>query len=158
MISRQPRKSKQGNVVDPVRSRIMRAVGRSGTGPELAVRKLLHSQGFRFRVQRRDLPGTPDIVLPKYKTVIFVHGCFWHRHENCSKATMPKTRVSFWKEKFHRNVERDRTNVSSLTAAGWLVLTVWECEIREPEELLDRLSKLLRVDRIPGEHPYGQAR
>jgi DNA mismatch endonuclease (patch repair protein) len=122
----------------------MRAVRLSGTAPELAVRKLLHSGGYRFRVQRRDLPGTPDIVLPRYKTAIFVHGCFWHRHENCSKATTPKTRISFWKKKFDRNIQRDRSNASALSAAGWFVLTVWECEIREPEDLLARLSKLLK--------------
>jgi DNA mismatch endonuclease (patch repair protein) len=119
----------------------MRAVRRSDTGPELVVRKLLHAAGFRFRKQRRDLPGTPDIVLPKHRTVIFVHGCFWHRHPECRLATTPKTRVDFWTDKFERNVERDRANVDALRAAGWRVLVVWECETRDPAKLGERLRR-----------------
>ncbi|MFN3727574.1 MAG: very short patch repair endonuclease [Allosphingosinicella sp.] len=125
--------------VDAARSRIMRSVRQAHTGPELVVRKLLHAMGLRFRLQRRDLPGTPDIVLPKHRTAIFVHGCFWHRHVGCSKATMPRTRTEFWREKFDRNVERDRVNERALADAGWQVLTVWECETREAQTLSNRL-------------------
>ena len=125
--------------IDPVRSQIMRSVGRAHTGPELIVRKVLHALGLRFRLQRRDMPGTPDIVLPKHRTAIFVHGCFWHRHPGCSKATMPKTRVDFWRQKFDRNVERDREKEHALLEDGWRVLTVWECETRFTDVLTARL-------------------
>lgn len=125
--------------VDATRSRIMRAVGRAHTGPEMMVRKLLHALGYRFRVHRKDLPGTPDIVLPKHKTAIFVHGCFWHRHEGCRLTTMPKTRVEFWRDKFDRNVARDQRNEDALTHAGWRVMTVWQCETQRRDELTERL-------------------
>ncbi|MCA0851353.1 very short patch repair endonuclease [Salipiger thiooxidans] len=100
------------------------------TKPEILLRSLLHRRGFRFRLHAPGLPGTPDIVLPKYRTVIFVHGCFWHRHEGCSNATMPKTRTDFWTEKFRRTVERDQEKQAQLERAGWRVLTVWECELK----------------------------
>lgn len=100
------------------------------TTPELTLRSLLHRAGFRFRLHVPGLPGKPDIVLPKYRTVIFVHGCFWHRHEGCSNATTPKTRRQFWQEKFDRTVERDREKQAQLESAGWRVLTVWECELK----------------------------
>ena len=133
--------------VDPARSRIMRSVRRAHTGPELVVRKLLHRLGLRFRLQRRELPGTPDIVLPKHKTAIFVHGCFWHRHAGCGKATMPKTRVEFWTDKFERNVVRDREKEWALVAAGWRVLTIWECETRGIETLTDKLHDAFSLAR-----------
>mgnify|MGYP000565422481 CR=1 FL=1 len=138
------RHQKTDALVDAVRSRIMRAVRRSHTGPELLVRKLLHELGYRFRLQRRDLPGTPDIVLPKHRTVIFVHGCFWHRHKGCQKATMPKTRGEFWREKFNRNVSRDRYVERALVNEGWRVLTIWECETRQSETLRAKLSGALK--------------
>lgn len=100
------------------------------TKPEILLRSLLHRRGFRFRLHAPGLPGKPDIVLPKYRTVIFVHGCFWHRHEGCSNATMPKTRTDFWTEKFRRTVERDQEKQAQLERAGWRVLTVWECELK----------------------------
>lgn len=118
----------------------MRAVRRAGTVPEIIVRKLLHAHGYRFRLHRRALPGTPDIVLPRYKLAIFVHGCFWHRHEGCSKATTPKTRLPFWTGKFEQNVARDRRNVALLRDLGWKVLVVWECETRSPGTLWRRLE------------------
>lgn len=133
--------------VDPTRSRIMRAVRRSHTGPELIVRKVLHGLGHRFRLQRCDLPGTPDIVLPKHKMVIFVHGCYWHRHTGCSKATMPKTRTEFWREKFERNVSRDKSVEGALSNGGWRVLTVWECETRELGVLTNRLRDAFEAER-----------
>lgn len=98
------------------------------TTPEVAVRSALHRLGYRFRLHRRDLPGRPDIVLPKHGTVIFVHGCFWHRHARCRYAYTPKSRVEFWQRKFQQNVERDRRVQRELRRLGWKVIVVWECE------------------------------
>jgi len=125
--------------IDPARSKMMRSVRRAHTGPELIVRKVLHGLGLRFRLQRRDLPGTPDIVLPKHHTAVFVHGCFWHCHSGCSKATMPKTRVDFWRDKLERNIKRDQAKEQALVAAGWRVLTIWECETRSIDVLAEKL-------------------
>lgn len=102
-----------------------------GTSPELALRSALHSVGFRFRLHRKDLPGKPDIVLPKYKYVIFVHGCFWHHHEGCIKSKMPKTNAEFWQNKIQANVTRDKNNQNDLAKLGWQVLVVWECDIKK---------------------------
>lgn len=111
------------------------------TGPERLLRSLLHQEGFRFRLHAATLPGKPDIVLPKYSTVIFVHGCFWHRHENCPNATNPKTRAEFWQDKFRRTVERDRRKTHELDSAGWTVLTVWECELKsDPDSLIKTIK------------------
>ena len=99
--------------------------------------------GFRFRVHRRDLPGTPDIVLPKYRTVVFVHGCFWHRHAGCKYAYTPKSRVDFWLRKFEENVARDRKARRQLKAVGWQVIVVWECQTRDHEKLRERLLRFL---------------
>ena len=104
------------------------------TKPELLLRRLLHRAGYRFRLHAPDLPGKPDIVLPKYRTVIFVHGCFWHRHEGCSNATMPKSRTEFWEEKFRRTVERDEAKQRQLEALGWRVVVVWECDLKSDPE------------------------
>jgi len=112
------------------------------------VRSLLHRSGLRFSLQRRDLPGKPDIVLPKYKTVIFVHGCFWHRHKGCKVATLPKSREDFWLAKFEANVARDKRNQRDLKKAGWnVVLVLWECEIlRDPFAGVDKVLKEIRPD------------
>jgi len=99
------------------------------TKPEIVVRKALFAAGFRYRLHVKDLPGKPDIVLPKYKTAIFVHGCFWHRHEGCKRCTTPTKDREFWEKKFQRTVERDQQERIALEHAGWRVLTVWECEI-----------------------------
>jgi DNA mismatch endonuclease (patch repair protein) len=117
------------------------------TRPELALRSLLHRAGFRFRTHSSKLAGRPDIVLPKYKTVIFVHGCFWHRHEGCKYAYTPKARQEFWLEKFSGTVARDKLKESELQSAGWQVLTVWECELSTaPEQTLAGIiSKLNSV-------------
>lgn len=113
---------------------------RSGdTLPEKRVRSTLHRLGYRFRLRQKHLPGKPDIVLPKLRTVIFVHGCFWHRHEGCYKTTTPKTNGEFWQKKFQRNTERDKENMEELISQGWQVLVVWECETEDE----DRLKKLL---------------
>ncbi len=114
------------------------------TGPERAVRSLLHRMGYRFRLHRNDLPGKPDIVLPKYRTAIFVHGCFWHRHPRCRYAYTPKTRVKFWKNKFAENVARDRRAMRALRRLGWRVIVIWECEVSTGESLAKRLVSTLR--------------
>lgn len=108
------------------------------TKPELALRSLLHRNGYRFRLHDRRLPGSPDIVLPKHRTAIFVNGCFWHRHEGCSKAYTPASRTDFWKAKFEATVARDAKKISELRTQGWNVLTVWECELQDtPEAVLN---------------------
>ena len=127
--------------VSEQRSRNMSAIKSKNTKPEIAVRKLLHSMGYRFRLHRKDLPGSPDIVLPKYKTVIFVHGCFWHRHENCKYASTPKTRQEFWEAKFRENINRDKLNQENLSSKGWKIIVVWECEINDKDFDLSRLFK-----------------
>ena len=106
----------------------MARIGPRDTQPELTVRKIAHRLGFRFRLHAKNLPGRPDLVLKRHRTVVFVHGCFWHRHAGCANNTMPKTRVEFWKAKFDENVSRDARNIAALRAAGWRVITIWECE------------------------------
>ena len=113
-----------------VRSRMMAGIGGKNTRPELLVRKGLHAAGFRYRLHDRALPGKPDIVLPKYRAVIFVHGCFWHRHPGCRYASTPATRPEFWASKFSANVARDSAARSALLLAGWRVATIWECALR----------------------------
>ncbi len=113
------------------------------TKPEKTVRSILHKNGFRFRLNSNDLPGKPDIVLPKYRSVILVHGCFWHRHSRCKFAYNPKSRAKFWQNKFSENVERDKFVKKKLRKEGWKVIVVWECETKNPETLKNRLSKYL---------------
>ncbi len=120
------------------RSWNMSRIHSKNTKPEKIVRSMLFSMGFRFRINRKDLPGKPDIVLPRYKTVIFVHGCFWHRH-NCKDATMPKSNTDFWEKKFAANVERDKRVKAELKDLGWRVITVWSCELKDMETLKQRL-------------------
>ena len=127
--------------VSEQRSRNMSAIKSKNTKPEIKVRKVLHSMGYRFRLHSKDLPGSPDIVLPKYKTVIFVHGCFWHRHENCKYASTPKTRQEFWEAKFRENINRDKLNQENLSSKGWKIIIVWECEIKDKDFDLNRLFK-----------------
>ena len=120
------------------------------TQPEMAVRRLLHALGYRFRLHRRDLPGTPDICFPGRKKAIFVHGCFWHRHEGCRRTTTPKTRTTFWEDKFRKNVVRDRKNMTGLNEAGWDAMVVWECETVDLEGLVPRLRRFLDGEPEPG--------
>ena len=127
--------------VSEQRSRNMSAIKSKNTKPEIKVRKVLHSMGYRFRLHSKDLPGSPDIVLPKYKTVIFVHGCFWHRHKNCKYASTPKTRQEFWEAKFRENINRDKLNQENLSSKGWKIIIVWECEIKDKDFDLNRLFK-----------------
>jgi DNA mismatch endonuclease, patch repair protein len=112
------------------RSRMMAAIRGKNTKPEMAVRKLLHSLGFRFRIHRRDLAGNPDIVLPKYRLAIFVHGCFWHQHPGCEYAVLPKSNARFWAEKLSANGVRDGVALSALHEEGWRTLIVWECSLK----------------------------
>jgi DNA mismatch endonuclease (patch repair protein) len=112
------------------------------TKPERIVRSKLHRMGFRFRLNRKDLPGKPDIVLPKYKTVIFVHGCFWHRHPGCKYSYTPKSRLEFWIPKFRKNIANDKKAVEALEKLGWRVIVFWECELADTENLEKRISVL----------------
>lgn len=130
------------NISPEHRSWNMSRIKSKDTIPERIVRSYLHRNGFRFRLHVKELPGKPDIVLPKYKTVIEVRGCFWHRHPNCKYAYVPKTRIDFWQKKFNENIKRDLTNKQLLSAAGYNVLTVWECEITEA--YLDNLCLQIR--------------
>ncbi len=125
------------------RSLIMSRVRSKNTKPELIVRSFVHGLGFRFRLHRRDLPGNPDIVLPKHKKVIFVHGCFWHGHAACSRSKRPATNQAFWDKKLDGNIERDRRFRRELRQLGWKVLTVWECEIKNSEKLIRKLERFL---------------
>lgn len=133
------------DIVDrSTRSRMMSGIRGKDTRPERIVRSGLHRRGFRFRLHSRKLPGKPDIVLPRYGTVVLVHGCFWHRHAGCRYATKPASRAHFWQQKFRRNVERDHRTQAELRAAGWRVFVVWECGIRhQPDRLLDELAEAI---------------
>lgn len=136
------------------RSRCMAAVKGKDTKPEMIVRKYLFSSGMRFRVQVRKLPGNPDIVLPKYKTVIFVNGCFWHGHEDCKYFRLPKSNVEFWKEKIGRNIERDRESMQALLDLGWKIIRVWECELRNKANREDTLNKIYKSITSPNGSSY----
>ena len=125
--------------VSEQRSRNMSAIKSKNTKPEIKVRKILHSMGYRFRLHSKDLPGSPDIVLPKYKTVIFVHGCFWHRHENCKYASTPKTRKEFWNKKFTENKKRDLEIQEKIKILDWRSVVIWECETKNIENLRDKI-------------------
>lgn len=130
------------DVVDrATRSRMMAGIKGRNTLPELVVRRALHAAGFRYRLHAADLPGRPDVVLPKYRAVILVHGCFWHRHPGCRFTTTPATRFEFWAEKFARNVDRDARNRQALQAAGWRIATLWECGVRQFDQ--DRVESLI---------------
>jgi DNA mismatch endonuclease (patch repair protein) len=131
------------DTLDPTqRSALMARVGSMHTAPELAVRRAAHAAGLRFRLHRRDLPGRPDLVFPRLRTVVFVHGCFWHRHLACSAASTPKTRVDFWEAKFEENIQRDRRAEKALRSLGWRVVTIWECEAHNKEKLARRLAEI----------------
>lgn len=120
----------------------MSGIRGKNTKPEMIVRRALFAAGYRFRLHRRDLPGTPDIVLPGRKVAIFAHGCFWHMHSGCNNAKVPSTRPEFWRDKLQGNVVRDMRAIDALLADGWRVLTVWECATRD-QAVLDRLSESL---------------
>ena len=125
------------------RSENMRAVKSKNTSPEKRVRSVAHRLGLRFRLHRKDLPGSPDMLFPGRRAALFVHGCFWHRHEECPKATMPKTNTDYWNEKFRRNVERDRETRNKLEKDGWKVIVIWECETRNEDSIENFLMENL---------------
>lgn len=137
------RKMLAGAPVDPERSALMARVRGKNSKPEVVVRRVVHGLGYRFRLHARDLPGTPDLVLRKKRKAIFVHGCFWHRHQGCARTTIPTMRARFWKSKFAQNVERDARKEKALLALGWEVLVVWECETFRPDTLKTRLDAFL---------------
>jgi DNA mismatch endonuclease (patch repair protein) len=125
------------------RSALMATIPSRNTRPELLVRRVLHRMGYRFRIHQRSLPGTPDIVLRRYQAVILIHGCFWHQHRDCPEGRLPRARTTYWWPKLARNVEKDEAAISALNAAGWRVLVIWACEVRNLEALEERLRKFL---------------
>ncbi|UFS71769.1 very short patch repair endonuclease [Geomonas sp. RF6] len=124
------------------RSEMMAAVRSKNTRPEMLVRRLIHSLGYRYRIHRPDLPGKPDLVFPSRKKVIFVHGCFWHQH-GCKSSHFPKTNQEYWVPKLEKNVTRDASNLAALAAAGWSFLILWECELKDVSSLQSRICKFL---------------
>lgn len=136
------------NISKKERSRVMSLVKQKDTGPEIAVRSFLHRRGFRYRLHDKRLPGKPDMVFPKYKCVLFIHGCFWHGHHdpNCKLARTPKSNIKFWKEKVVSNQKRDERNISKLKKMGWRVLLVWECQIRETRVLETLVQKIISLN------------
>lgn len=143
MTHQAPQKIPNDPEPTPERRANMARVGQKDTKPEWIVRRLLHGLGYRYRLHRKDIPGTPDICFIGRKKAIFVHGCFWHRHEGCHRTTTPKTRTSFWEEKFRVNVARDRQKMADLHGLGWDALVVWECETKEKSKLESRLVDFL---------------
>ena len=126
------------------RSELMANIRGWDTAPECAVRRIAHRMGLRFRLRRKNLPGRPDLVFPKHRLAVFVHGCFWHQHDECQYAHIPKSRTEYWKAKFARNVERDKENEEALRSLGWNVLVVWECEVGDEEGVEERLKAAIR--------------
>lgn len=134
------------------RSDRMSRIRGKDTKPELALRRVIHRLGLRYRLHGAGLPGKPDLVFPRFRTVVFVHGCFWHRHQGCNIATTPKSNTEFWLEKFKKNVERDSRVTKSLQALGWSVLVVWECELssaKKAQETGEQLYKLIQTHTLP---------
>lgn len=141
------------DIVDPVtRSKIMASIRGKNTKPELQVRRGLHALGVRFRLHRPDLPGSPDLVFPKYRVALFVHGCFWHRHDSCKLAYTPSSNRQEWQEKFSGNVARDRRQISLLLQAGWRVFVIWECALRAVD--LSELLVAIAAELKTGERTY----
>lgn len=138
------------------RSWTMSRIPSNDTKPELAVRSFLFRQGFRFRLHVKNLPGRPDIVLPKYRTVIEVRGCFWHRHPGCKIATMPASNVDFWQEKFRKNVERDAVNAAKLEKLGWNLIVVWECELKKDGFLSALPGRITEFKREHNNEPFSE--
>ena len=139
------------DIVDrKTRSRMMSGIRGKDTKPELVLRRALHARGFRYRLHAGKLPGRPDLVLPKYRAVIFVHGCFWHRHAGCRYTTTPSTNTAFWERKFRQNVERDREVRKKLKEAGWRVAIVWECGLKGDgvEETVETVAEWLKAPEI----------
>lgn len=134
------------------RSELMARIRRRDTVPELTVRRIAHRMSLRFRLQRKDLPGCPDLVFPKHRLAVFVHGCFWHRHEGCRYASTPKSRITFWREKFVANVARDARQEVALRAIGWQVLVIWQCETRDEAAVKRKLAASIDCGRDANEN------
>jgi DNA mismatch endonuclease, patch repair protein len=131
------------NLTPEQRKKAMSSVQQQNTKPEKIVRSLLHRLGFRFRKNVSSLMGKPDIVLPKYKTIIFVHGCFWHQHTECKKSRRPTTNIEFWNQKLDKNIKRDKETETELRNLGWKILTVWDCELKDKNLLIQKLKNSL---------------
>ncbi|MCU1720222.1 very short patch repair endonuclease [Pseudomonas sp. 5P_5.1_Bac1] len=129
-------------ITPQARSLMMSRIKGRNTKPEILVRSLCHSLGLRFRLHRKDLPGSPDLVFPKHRLCLFVHGCFWHRHQGCKYAYTPKSRQEFWLPKLERNVARDKSSEEALRGMGWKVVIIWECETKIPHKLLKIIMEL----------------
>jgi len=140
------------------RSEIMGRVGSKNTKPEIAIRKILSSMGYRYRLHRKDLPGKPDIAFMGKKKVVFINGCFWHRHPGCPNTRTPKSRIDYWTRKFDQNVARDKKNIAELKDLGWDTLIIWECEIAQTEEIRNRLRSFLEegIESNVGLHRHSQ--
>lgn len=134
-------------VTNAKRSAMMAGIRSKNTRPEMIVRRVAHSLGLRFRLHRKDLPGSPDLVFPRWRLAVFVHGCFWHRHEGCSLAATPRTRPEFWRLKFQANITRDQRAYEALSKLGWRVEAVWECETRNLELVSERLLRAVNSAR-----------
>jgi DNA mismatch endonuclease (patch repair protein) len=130
-----------------VRSYNMSRIKGKNTKPEMTVRRFLHSNGFRYRLHDPNLPGKPDIILKKYKTIIFIHGCFWHGHEGCKYYVVPKTRTQWWLNKINRNIEKDKENIKALKKNDWYIITIWECDLKKDklQETLEKLTEQLKA-------------
>jgi len=125
------------------RSEIMSRIKGGNTKPELIVRSLLHRLGYRFRLHKKDLPGKPDIVLPRHKKVIFVHGCFWHGHKGCKRSSIPSSNTEFWATKIKKNIKRDKVKARALRRQGWKVLILWQCRIKDTDKVVDKIQKFM---------------
>lgn len=135
------------------RSEVMSKIRSKNTKPEIYLRSWLHCQGFRFRIHRKDLPGKPDIVLPKFRSVIFVHGCFWHYHTACNEGRIPDTNSNFWQTKLSKNIERDLKHQAALQALDWRVIVIWECELEGKARRMETLENLIKTIRSHEQHP-----
>ena len=124
----------------------MGRVKNKDTKPEVHVRSIVHRMGFRFRKNKKNLPGHPDIVLPKYRKIIFIHGCFWHGHKNCKRAKRPSSNSKFWDTKLNRNIERDKINIAKLSSMGWHTMVIWQCQVKDEEHLKERIKEFITSD------------
>lgn len=140
------------------RSELMAGIRARDTAPELSVRRIAHRMGLRFRLHRKDLPGRPDLVFSRHRLVVFVHGCFWHQHDGCRFAHVPKSRVAFWVDKFAKNVARDRRNIESLHDLGWRVGVIWECETGNEDAVRIRLARLVDPERVVSDRTSSDSR
>lgn len=153
MRTRRQRSNAREPAVSETRSRTMRAIRKRDTKPELKVRRQLHAMGLRFRLHRSDLPGSPDIVLPRHRAVVLVHGCFWHQHPGCRHGNTPRVRTRYWIPKLARNVARDKRTIDALRALGWRTLVIWECELANPDAVADRLRGFIHQEPPPAAAP-----